>query len=285
MVGHNAAGDSSSASATVTVNQPPSCSLTAAPTTIGRGDSATLTAVCIPAATSYAWTNSGFASTASSGNVSPTTTTTYSVQGTNTAGSGNTANATVTVNQPAVPVCTLAASPTTINLGDSSTLTASCTPPATSYAWTNAAFATSASGGSVSPTATTSYSVVGHNAAGDGVSASATVTVNGLVEVTSGTQVNASALAMNRTTGKYTGTITVTNTGISALAGPVYVFFTTLPSGVTLPSLPTSGGIPYISIPTGLSVGGTSSPVTITFTDPTNARIAYTTKRYVVATN
>ena len=285
VVGHNAAGDSSSASATVTVNQPPSCSLAASPATISRGDSSTLTATCIPAATSYAWTNSGFAATASSGSVSPTATTTYSVRGTNGAGSGNTANATVTVNQPAVPVCTLAASPTVINLGDSSTLTASCTPPATSYAWTNVAFASSAASGSVSPTSTTSYSVVGHNAAGDGVSASATVTVNGLVEVTSATQLTASALVLNRTTGKYAGTITVTNTGISALSGPVYVFFTTLPSGVTLPSLPTSGGIPYITIPTGLAVGGTSSPVTITFTDPTNVRIAYTTRRYVVATN
>ena len=125
--------------------------------------------------------------------------------------------------------------------------------------------------------------MVGHNAAGDGVSASATVTVNGLTEVTSGTQLNASALSLNRATGKYSGTITVTNTGGTVLAGPVYVFFTTLPTGVTLPTLPTSGGVPYILIPSGLAVGATSSPVSITFTDPTNARISYTTKRYVVA--
>ena len=187
------------------------------------------------------------------------------------------------MNQPAVPVCTLTASPTTINLGDSSTLAASCTPAATSYLWTNAAFASSAAGGTVSPTATSTYAVVGHNAAGDGISASATVTVNGLAEVTGTTQLNASALALNRATGKYSGTITVTSTGVSPLPGPIYVFFTTLPSGVTLPTLPTSGGVPYIMIPGGLAVGATTSPVNITFTDPTNARIAYTTNRYVAA--
>jgi hypothetical protein len=199
------------------------------------------------------------------------------------AGTGLAATATVTVNQPAVPVCTLTASPTTINLGDASTLSASCAPAATSYVWTNTSFASSAAGGSVSPTSTATYSVVGRNAAGDGVSASATVTVNGLTEVTSGTQLNASALSLNRATGKYSGTITVTNTSGGALSGPVYVFFTTLPSGVTLPTLPTSGGVPYIILPSSLAVGATSSPVTITFTDPTNARIAYSTKRYISA--
>ena len=281
--GTNSAGTGAAASVTITVNQPPTCTLAASPSTINSGQSTTLTATCSPAATSFSWTNSGFASSASSGSVSPTTTTTYAVQGTNNSGSGASSSATVTVIQPAVPVCTLTATPSVINLGDSSTLAASCTPAATSYGWTNAAFASSASGGNVSPTATTSYSVIGHNAAGDGVAASATVTVNGLTEVTNGTQLNASPLSLNRATGKYTGTITVTNSGAAALAGPVYVFFATLPAGVTLPTLPTSGGVPYIMIPSSLAAGATSSPVTITFTDPTNVRIAYTTKRYVVA--
>jgi YVTN family beta-propeller protein len=75
----------------------PACTLTALPSTITAGGSATLTATCIPAATSYAWTNTGFAATASAGTVSPTVTTTYSVIGSNAAGSGNTASATVTV--------------------------------------------------------------------------------------------------------------------------------------------------------------------------------------------
>ena len=73
------------------------------------------------------------------------------------------------------------------------------------------------------------------------------------------------------------------NTGGVGLSGPAYVFFTTLPAGVTLPTLPTSGGLPYLVIPSSLQVGATSIPVAITVTDSTNARIAYTTKRYVVA--
>lgn len=261
----------------------PQCTLAASPNTaINPGEQVQLTSTCgvgTSAATSYSWTNASFSSTAPSGNVNPTTTTTYSVQGSNAYGSGNTSSVTVTVNQPAVPVCSLTASPTTINLGESSDLTSSCTPAATSYAWTNTGFNSAASGGSVSPTATTNYSVIGHNTAGDGTSASATVTVRALTEVTNGTRLNASALSLNRATGKYSGTITVTNTGSTALTGPVYVFFT-LPQGVTLPALATSGGLPYLSIAGGLAAGATTNPVTITFTNPTNTRIAYTTRRY-----
>lgn len=76
-----------------------------------------------------------------------------------------------------VPQCTLTAQPGTIAAGSSSTLTATCSPAATSYTWSNTGFASSASGGTVSPTSTTTYSVVGNNASGAGSSASATVTV------------------------------------------------------------------------------------------------------------
>ena len=104
------------------------------------------------------------------------------------------------------------------------------------------------------------------------------------VEVTSRSRVNATALALNRATGRQIGTITVTNTGTSALTGPVYVFFTNLPAGVTLPDLPQSNGIPYatITLPSGLAPGATSAPATISFANPTNARVAYTPKIYDV---
>ncbi len=78
----------------------------------------------------------------------------------------------------AVPTCTLTASPSTITPGATVYLFASCTPAATSYAWTNSGFETSVVGGSVSPTSTTTYSVKGTNAAGSGNTASATVTVS-----------------------------------------------------------------------------------------------------------
>ncbi len=242
----------------------PNCTLTASPTTLNAaGGTSTLTATCAPEANSYAWTNTGFASTVSSGTVSPTVSTTYSVVGSNAAGSGNTASATVTVctyslssthqsvpppvtngtlsvTSPAVcswtasssvswiaitagssgsgngsvsysvaanasgnprtgilivagqtftvmqagtpvPVCNLTASASTISLNESVTLTATCTPEATSYAWTPAAGLTAgpANTATVTPTAagTYQYSVQGSNSGGTGNIASTLVTV------------------------------------------------------------------------------------------------------------
>ncbi|HEV2444681.1 MAG TPA: hypothetical protein VGS58_02110, partial [Candidatus Sulfopaludibacter sp.] len=102
------------------------------------------------------------------------------------------------------------------------------------------------------------------------------------VEVTSRTRLNASALGLNRFTGRYNGTISVTNTGAAALTGPIYVFFANLPAGVTLPDLPTFNGVPYATINAGagLAPGATSGTVAISFADPSNARIGYTTQRF-----
>ena len=102
------------------------------------------------------------------------------------------------------------------------------------------------------------------------------------VEVTSRTRVNASAIVLNRGTGRYNSIISVTNTGAAALTGPVYVFFKNLPAGVTLPDLPQSNGVPYatITLPSGLAAGATSDTVTISFADPSNARVGYTTQLF-----
>lgn len=102
------------------------------------------------------------------------------------------------------------------------------------------------------------------------------------VEVTSRTRLNATAPFLNRATGRYNGTISVTNTGAAALAGPIYVFFRNLPAGVTLPDLPQSDGVPYatINLPAGLAPGATSATVTISFADPSNVRIGYTSARF-----
>ena len=103
---------------------PPTCTLTATPSTIIIGQSSVLTATCSPAATSYAWTNAGFGfgPTVATGNVKPLETTTYSVVGSNADGSGNTASATVTVlpdtEPPTVPtgLSATGVSPVRINL-------------------------------------------------------------------------------------------------------------------------------------------------------------------------
>ncbi len=82
---------------------PPQCSLSASPTTIAAGATSTLTASCNPAATSYIWTNTGFAATAASGSVAPAVTTTYSVMGSNAAGNGNSASVTVSIAVAVAP--------------------------------------------------------------------------------------------------------------------------------------------------------------------------------------
>ncbi|OGA49912.1 MAG: hypothetical protein A3G25_08040 [Betaproteobacteria bacterium RIFCSPLOWO2_12_FULL_63_13] len=245
----------------------PQCTLSASPSTISLGGSATLTATCSPAATSYTWTPAAglVAGPANTATVTPVAAGVYqySVTGSNAGGAGNIASTSVTVTVAsctyslpatsqsvaanantgtlnvtsasgcawsassnvawititsggsgsgsgtvayavaansgsssrvgtlaiagqtftvtqagqAVPACTLSASPSTITAGQSSTLTATCSPAATSYAWTNTGFAATASGGTVSLTVTTTYSVMGSNAAGSGNTASATVTV------------------------------------------------------------------------------------------------------------
>lgn len=78
----------------------------------------------------------------------------------------------------APPICTLNANLTSVAAGSASTLTANCSPAATSYVWTGGACAgTTAATCTVTPTATTMYTVAGVNAGGTGNAASATVTV------------------------------------------------------------------------------------------------------------
>ncbi|MFZ1765078.1 MAG: hypothetical protein WAT68_00165 [Candidatus Nitrotoga sp.] len=73
------------------------------------------------------------------------------------------------------PSCTLTASPSTISVGSTSTLIASCSPAATSYEWTGS----TVTGGSrtVSPTSTTTYSVAGINSIGKGNTAAKEIIV------------------------------------------------------------------------------------------------------------
>ena len=92
--------------------------------------------------------------------------------------SGNlTATCIVSSSPTLTPTCTLVASPSTINAGSISTLTASCSPAATSYAWTGAGTTNFTAGGSVTPTATTTYTVTGTNGGGAGNTASAIVSI------------------------------------------------------------------------------------------------------------
>ncbi|MBO4645687.1 MAG: SprB repeat-containing protein [Bacteroidales bacterium] len=132
---------------------------------ICAGESTTLTA---SGATNYQWNTTA---TIAAITVSPTSTATYTVTGTNQYGCTGTASVTVTVRE--LPTVTISGT-TTINHGQSATLTAT---GATSYQWNtndNTADIT------VSPTSTTTYTVTGTNQYGCTGTASVTVEVNSL---------------------------------------------------------------------------------------------------------
>ena len=180
--GINATGTGTAASATVTVTTPvpaPSCTMTASPPAILAGNPSTLTASCSPAADSYVWSSGACSSSAATCVVTPSATFTYTVSGVNTSGTGTAASATVTVTTPVpAPSCTMTASPASISAGGTSTLTANCSPAATSYVWSDSTCSSNTATCTVTPSATTTYTVTGSNAAGSSILSSAIVTVN-----------------------------------------------------------------------------------------------------------
>ncbi|MDP2388424.1 MAG: PKD domain-containing protein [Bacteroidota bacterium] len=159
-------GCSTSAISIVTVNNLPVVTVNSP--AICTGASATLTAA---GASTYSW-NTG--STSNPLTVTPASTTSYTVTGTDANGCANTATSTITVNP--LPVVTVNSA--TICVGVSTTLTAT---GATSYSWNT---------GSTSnplidnPVASTNYTVAGTDANGCVNTATSTITVNPLPVVT-----------------------------------------------------------------------------------------------------
>src|SRR5258706_5380955 len=137
----NSCGSIASNSCLLTILSP-NVTISASPSSvICAGASTTLTA---SGASTYRW-NTG--ATTASITVSPATTTPYTVTGTNSIGCSKTASITVTVNP--LPNVTATASPASICVGTSSTLTAS---GATTYQWSTGPTTASIT---VSPTSTT----------------------------------------------------------------------------------------------------------------------------------
>ncbi len=156
---------------TVTVTEPPvpapTCTLTANPTTINPGQSSTLTWSTTNAASVSLNQNIGTVGASGSQSVSPTQSTTYTL--TTIGNNGQTINCvgTVTVinTPPPAPTCTLTANPTTINPGQSSTLTWSTTNVSNASMNQNIGTTTVNGSRSVSPTTTTTYTLtaIGNN--------------------------------------------------------------------------------------------------------------------------
>jgi gliding motility-associated-like protein len=139
---------------------------------ICAGFSTTLTAA---GAISYAWTPSTDLSstTGSSVTADPSTTTTYTVTGTDVNGCKNTATATVTVN----PLPTVSVNSPTICLGSSATLTATTNATSPQFSWTPGSATTP--GITVTPSTSTNYTVtVTNGVTGCIRTATGTVTIN-----------------------------------------------------------------------------------------------------------
>lgn len=163
ITGTSSVGCTATVTKTVTVNPLPTVTITPSTTAICSGVTATLTA---NGATSYVWSNN---STNAVLSVSPITLTTYTVTGTS---SGCSSTATATVNVNASPSLSISPSTVAICQGLSATITAS---GASSYLWSNSVNTASQT---VTPAATTTYTVTGTSANGCTATASRTVTVN-----------------------------------------------------------------------------------------------------------
>ncbi|MDI9338990.1 MAG: T9SS type A sorting domain-containing protein [Sediminibacterium sp.] len=193
------------------INVTAPCSLNAPVVAIAGGTAAVCSGNTVnlsaSGASTYSWSSGATTSTVS---VSPGSTTTYTVIGTNAVSCTNTAVQTVTVN-PA-PVVSVSGA-TAVCAGQSAVLTAS---GASTYVWSNAATTTTIS---ASPTVTTVYTATGTANGCDGVgSLTVTVNANPVVSVSGATAVCAGQSAVLTASGAstYVWSNAATTTTISA---------------------------------------------------------------------
>jgi len=155
-------GCANTSTVSVIVNPVPTIKATANPTSICNGESSILTA---SGGVSYIWSNA----IVNGGSLSPTSTQTYSVTGTDSKGCSNSANVNIIVN----PLPTITSNSPTICFGKSTILNAN---GANSYIWDGGIINNTV----FSPTATKTYNVTGIDTKGCQNITSAMVTVNPL---------------------------------------------------------------------------------------------------------
>ncbi len=174
-VGSN--GCSNTGTVTVTVSALPTVTASAASASICTGASTTLTG---SGASTYVWNPGNLTGTTVT--VTPASTTTYTVVGTDAGGCSNTQTVTVTVNS--LPTIAATASNSTICIGGNTTLTGT---GGVTYTWNPGNL--SGTTVTVNPSVTTTYTVTGTNANGCSNTNTVTVTVTGspTVTVTAGT--------------------------------------------------------------------------------------------------
>lgn len=105
-----------------------------------------------------------------------------------------------------------------------------------------------------------------------------------LLDVSASVQVTRGGFRRNATTGRYTQTVTLTNTGGTTISGPVSLVLDALSSNATLfnatgtTALRAPLGSPYLDLSASSLAPGSAVTLTLEFTNPTNARISYNTR-------
>jgi predicted extracellular nuclease len=95
-------------------------------------------------------------------------------------------------------------------------------------------------------------------------------------DVTASVKIARSGFTLNRATGKYTGSVTITNTSGQALNGPLHFRLDGLTAGVTLDNRSgEQGGSPYITLPNASLAAGASVTVSTVFTNTQKLVINY----------
>ncbi len=197
-------GCSNTAISTVTVTPLPT--ITVNSPTICPGQTASLTA---NGGTTYTWSAGATSTGVNTADVSPASTTTYTVTGT-TAGCSSAAVATVTVS---AALNITVNSPTICN-GQTASLTAS---GGTTYTWSAGATSTGTNTADASPTNTTTYTITGTTGSCSG-STTATVTVTPLPTITVNSPTICSGQTANLTAGggtTYVWSAGATSTGVN----------------------------------------------------------------------
>ena len=205
-------GGSANASTTVTVNAPtpPTATIAANPASVTTGQSSTLTWSSTNA-TSCSGTNFSPNGTSGTASVSPTQTTTYTLTCTGAGGLGS-ASTSVTFVPPAATTATISANPSTINSGQTSTLTWSSTN-ATVCTGTNFTPAGTAGSLVVSPTLNTTYTI---SCTGVGGLASASSTISVVAPTTPTATISANPSTINS---GQTSTLTWSSTNAASCTG------------------------------------------------------------------
>ena len=102
----------------------------------------------------------------------------------------------------------------------------------------------------------------------------------GPVDVGASVKMTQQGALYNRVTGKYAGSLTITNTSGAALAGPLQLKLDKLTGGLTLDNASgASAGAPYVSLSGSLNAGATIT-VPLTFSGPAKSVVGYTPVLY-----